>query len=256
MIDEAERDIERIQIPRWGKVEASDGVIPWLVVDDDLVPVEPVRRFLLEFVARGNRPWSVRSYAYDLLRWWRWLRACKIDWKSATSVESRDLVLWMMRADKPRNAARTKSVATLGTVNTITRKRYLDDRYCARTIRHSNAVVRAFYEFWIERGEGPLVNPMPVARRSARANAHHNPLEPFRPGGRLRYNPKLPVQRPRSIPDGRWLELFGALRCEWCWQQPRGAFLWDLRQRVEDFPRFDHRDFVPRFRSGQGDFVG
>ena len=212
MIDEAERNIEQVQIPRWGKVEKSDGTIPWLVVDEDLVPVEPIRRFLLDFVARGNRPWSVRSYAYDLLRWWRWLRVYEIDWERATSAESRDLVLWMMRADKPRNAARTKSRTTVGTVNVITRKRYLDDRYCARTIRHSNAVVRAFYEFWIERGEGPLVNPMPVARGAARVNAHHNPLEPFRPGGRLRYNPKLPVQRPRSIPDDRWLELFGALR--------------------------------------------
>ena len=74
MIDEAERNIEQVQIPRWGKVEKSDGTIPWLVVDEDLVPVEPIRRFLLDFVARGNRPWSVRSYAYDLLRWWRWLR--------------------------------------------------------------------------------------------------------------------------------------------------------------------------------------
>jgi hypothetical protein len=46
-----------------------------LVVDPDGVPVEPVRRFLADFVARDNSPGSVRSYAYGLLRWWRWLGA-------------------------------------------------------------------------------------------------------------------------------------------------------------------------------------
>jgi integrase/recombinase XerD len=30
--------------------------------------VEPVRRCLVDCAARGNRPASVRSYAYDLLR--------------------------------------------------------------------------------------------------------------------------------------------------------------------------------------------
>jgi len=56
-------------------VAAGDEVVPWLLVDGGSVVVEPVRRFLVDFVARGNRPGSVRSYAYGLLRWWRWLAA-------------------------------------------------------------------------------------------------------------------------------------------------------------------------------------
>lgn len=85
--------------------------------------------------------------------------------------------------------------------------------YAARTIRHSNAVVRAFYEFWIGIGQGPLLNPIPLRQRGGgRANAHHNPLEPFRPEGRIRYNPKLPKQQPREIPDQQWRELFAVLR--------------------------------------------
>ncbi|TWG04572.1 hypothetical protein [Streptomyces brevispora] len=35
--------------------------------------MQPVRRFLIDFIARDNRTGSVRSYAYDLLRWCRWL---------------------------------------------------------------------------------------------------------------------------------------------------------------------------------------
>jgi integrase/recombinase XerD len=62
-------------------------------------------------------------------------------------------VLWLNRADKFRNSPRTVSEATAGRVNPITRKRYLGDGYEPRTVRHSNAVVRSFYEFWIEIGE-------------------------------------------------------------------------------------------------------
>ncbi|MGP4014556.1 tyrosine-type recombinase/integrase [Saccharopolyspora sp. 5N708] len=82
-------------------------------------------------------------------------------------------------------------------------------------MRHSNAVLRAFYEFWIDRSEGPLINPVPQERKNGRRpNPHHNPLEPFRPQGRLRYNPPVPKRRPRVISDQRWAALFAALRSD------------------------------------------
>jgi len=56
------------------------------------------------------------------------------------------------QAAKPRSSPRTGSAATAGTVNEVTRKRYLGDQYEPRTVRHGNAVLRSFYEFWIELG--------------------------------------------------------------------------------------------------------
>lgn len=213
MFDDVERDIRSIVLPTWGKVVPADGLVPWLVVDPDGVPVEPVRRFLADFVAQDNNVASVRSYAYGLLRWWRWLIAVGVEWDKATPAEARDLVLWLRQAAKPRRDARTASTVTAGTVNPVTRKRHLGDRYEPRTIRHSNAVIRRFYEFWIEDvGAGPLVNPVRLARRAGRPNAHHNPLEPFRPEGKIRYNPKVPRQRPREMPEERWRDLFASLR--------------------------------------------
>jgi integrase/recombinase XerD len=153
----------------------------------------------------------VYSYAYALLRWWRWLQAVGVAWDKATPAEVRDLVLWLKQAAKPRRSPRTASAATAGTVNPITRKQYLDDKYKPNTTRHSNAVVRSFYEFWIELGDGPLINPVPLDRRGRRPNAHHNPLDPFRPEGKIRYNPKLPKRRPREMPEDRWRELFAGL---------------------------------------------
>jgi integrase len=212
VFDDVERDVGSIRLPQWGRVVSVAGTVPWLVVDPDGVPVEPVRRFLVDFVARDNRPGSVRSYAYDLLRWWRWLRAVGVEWDKATPAEVRDLVLWLKQMAKPRQAPRTTSAAMAGRVNPITRKRYLGDQYEPRTIRHSNAVLRSFYLFWIEMGEGPLINPVRLDRRGRRPNAHHNPLEPFRPEGKIRYNPKVPKRRPRAMPDERWNDLFAGLR--------------------------------------------
>jgi integrase len=212
MFDDVVRDIETIRLSMWGHVGRSEGVVAWLVFDDAGAPVQPVREFLTDFVAQDNRRGSVRSYAYGLLRWWRWLRAVDVDWDKATPAEGRDLVLWLMRASKQRIHARTKSLVTAGTVNPITRKRCLDDRYAVRTIRHSNAVIRAFYQYWIDdRQQGPLVNPIPLDRGRGRPHAHHNPLDPNRPEGRLRYNPRLPKQQPREISDEQWRQLFGAL---------------------------------------------
>jgi integrase/recombinase XerD len=212
LFDDVEREIESIVLPQWGAVRRAAGAAPWLVLDDASAPVVPVHVFLTDFVARDNSPKSVRSYAFGLLRWWRWLHAVGVDWNKATPAEGRDLVLWLRQTSKPRNLPRTKSLSTAGTINPITRKRYLDDQYAIRTIRHSNAVVRAFYEFWIERGEGPLINPIPLDLNRGRPYAHHNPMLPFRPEGRIRYNPKLPKQHPREIPDERWRDLFKVLR--------------------------------------------
>lgn len=184
------RDIASLVLPRWGKVVPVGGVVPFAVVGDDGGPVAAISLFLRDFKASGNRDGSVRSYAYDLLRWWRFLRAVGIGWEVATPAEGRDFVLWLMQARKPVADRRAGSAVAAGTVNSVTRKRYLGDEYMPRTIRHSNAVVRSFYRFWAEQGLGPVTNPIPVERSvEGRANAHHNPLRQFRPEGRLRFNP-------------------------------------------------------------------
>ncbi len=207
-----DRDLSQIVLPRWGRVVAVDEAVPWRVLDDAGDPVGPIEIYLADFIARGNAAASVRSYAYGLLRWWRWLKVVETDWDKATSAEVKDFVLWFSGATKRRRAARTASAATAGTVNPITRKRYLDDRYQPRTVRHSNAVLRDFYEFWIDRGSGPLINPVPVDRSTHRPHSHHNPLDVFRNEGRIAFNPKLPKQAPRALPDERWTDLFSALR--------------------------------------------
>jgi hypothetical protein len=208
MVDGAERRVGTVRLPEAGRVVPAESVVPWLVLDAAGEPVEPIRRFPAEFVARGNRTGSVRSCAYALHRWWRFLAAVEVGWDKATSAEVRDFVLWLKLAAKPRRTPRTVSATTAGQINPATRKRHPDDAYQPRTIRHSNAVLRSFYDYWIELGAAPLVNPVHRDRATGRRpHGHHNPLEPFAPAGRLRYpaddRRHLADEPPRKCPMGR-----------------------------------------------------
>lgn len=207
------RLLEGLQIEQWGSVRSGDPAAAWLVYDEASEVVGPIAEFLRDFAARGNSVSSVRSYAYVLLRWWRWLATVDVVWDRATQAEVRDLTLWLQLHPKPQRRPRTVSASTAGTTNQLTGKRYLDDQYAARTIRHGNAVISSFYEFWGEQGLGPVVNP--VARDyhgHGRANAHHNPMNRYVPEGRIRHNPKLPRRRPRAMTDEAWGALFDSMR--------------------------------------------
>jgi integrase len=119
VFNEAVRDLDAVRLPRWGRVLAVEGAVPWAVVGAAGEQVEPIQVVLVEFVLRDNRAGSVRSYAYGLLRWWRWLQAIDVAWDRATPAEVRDFVLWLRRARKgsgaPGPARRVR-----GSVNPIT----------------------------------------------------------------------------------------------------------------------------------------
>ena len=74
-------------------------------------------------------------------------------------------------------------------------------RRCGRTARRCCA---AFYDFHLEAGTGPVINPFPLdrSRRGGRAHAHHNPMEPYRNERSGLYRPGVPARIPRSVPDG------------------------------------------------------
>jgi integrase len=80
-------------------------------------------------------------------------------------------------------------------------------------VAHAESVLRAFYDFHLEVGSGPIVNPFPLVRgaRRGRIEAHHNPLEPFAKTRRGRYRPKLTERAPRMIPDEAFDQLFAQL---------------------------------------------
>jgi hypothetical protein len=176
--------------------------------------VGSVTQFLQELQASGRSPATQRSYALDLLRWFRFLWAVEVPWREATRCEARDFCRWLALVDKPRRGAGSWALA--GSANSVTGKRSPGSKYAASTLAHSETVLRGFYAFHLEAGSGPIVNPFPLVRERAgsRAHAHHNPMEPFAKQRSGRYRPRLAQRVPRRIPDERFDQVFARLRSD------------------------------------------
>jgi len=85
--------------------------------------------------------------------------------------------------------------------------------YSASTAAHSESVLRQFYDFHLEAGSGPMVNPFPLdrVRRIGRVGAHRNPMDPHQNRRSGLFRPRLVKRSPRCIPDDRFDELFARL---------------------------------------------
>jgi integrase len=210
-----QRDMAALVVARVGAVHATDNsTLPWVVVDETGEPIEAVSDFLKDLLADGNSPFSCRSYAHDLLRWFRFLAAIDVGWQRAQRVDVRDFVLWLRTTHNPARDRRRPDAPAPGTVNARTGKAYLRAGYAPATINHALSVLAAFYEHYAETGRGPVISPVPSRSRSRpRPNAHHNPLEPFRPHRRGALRQKQPERQPRAVPDDVLEDLFGQLDC-------------------------------------------
>lgn len=212
------RDLSGLVLPCIGRlVSTGDEWEPYRLLDADGAVVDPVAVFLQELVAAGRSATTLRSYGMDLLRWWRFLHAVDTGWDRATRVEARDFSCWIQLAIKQRRKAtpgRAKgSARAVGAPNPVTGKPTAGDGYARATVVHSETVLRGFYDFHRDAGSGPILNPFPldVSRRVKRANAHHNPMDEWKPERVGRYRPSVPRRIPRAIPDDRFNELFAAL---------------------------------------------
>jgi len=205
------RDRAGTVVQKVGRVEIGDECLRWRVVGEDGVEVEAVTRFLAELQAAGRASATLRSYAMDLLRWFRFLKAVGVAWDRATQSEARDFARWMQVAGIPSrahwrsgDAGRSDASVAVGSATP----------YSAAARAHSETVLRGFYEFHREAGTGPILNPFPLARsrRGRSGNAHRSPMEPPVKERSGRYRPRLASRIPRSIPDAVFNEIFAELR--------------------------------------------
>jgi integrase len=223
--EESERDLAALVVARAGMLEETGSPWePYRLVDPLGGIVRPVSEFLKDLQASGRPEATQRSYGHDLLRWFRFLWAIEVPWDQATRVEARDFCRWVQVGGKPANARRGQSGAVLvpqSTVtavvtprpNQVTGKAAPGPKYAPTTAVHGESVLRAFYDFHVETGTGPMVNPFPLVRvrRRSRAGAHHNPMQPHRNERIGLYRPKLVQRPPRCIPDEKFNELFAGL---------------------------------------------
>jgi len=204
------RDVSALKLPALGCVERDESGI-WRMKGADGAPVTAVGWFLADFAATDAADSTLRSYAYDLLRWFRFLIAIEVEWQRATRRDVRDFVRWFREAP---NAQRTRghkpsSRPAAGTLNHQTGKAYLSAGYAPRTINHALSVVSTFYTYAVEAGLGRLRNPVPEAKRGATDS-----MDPTGTRRRTALRQKEPRREPRDIPNGLLEKVVSELTCE------------------------------------------
>ena len=184
-------DVAGLAVPLAGGLrETDDPWEPFELADAAGAAVGPAAAYLKDVQACGRSDATLRSYGMDLLRWFRFCWAAGLEWDQVTRAEARDFCRWLLIAGKPGTGG----------------------GYAAATAAHCETVLRHFYDFHLEAGTGPMVNPFPLARgRAGRPGAHRNPMDPFPRGRAGLFRPRMAQRVPRSIPDEQFSELFARL---------------------------------------------
>jgi site-specific recombinase XerD len=207
--DEPSRDLAALVVPPAGRLVATgDRYEPYRLVDADGVAVAAAAAYFQDLLAAGRAESTVRSYGMDLLRWFRFLRAAGVAWDQVTRAEARDFCRWLQvtgKQSRPDWRTGDRAGAPVGV--------WAGEAYAPSVRAHSETVLRAFYDFHLTVGSGPVFNPFPLdrSRRGGRAHAHHNPMERYRNERSGLYRPRVPDRIPRSIPDSEFNEIFAGL---------------------------------------------
>jgi site-specific recombinase XerD len=204
-----ERDLAALVVPQSGRlVVTGDRYEPYQLIDPGGAVVGPVTAYFRDLLAAGRSELTVRSYGFDLVRWFRFCWAAGVGWDRATRIEARDFCRWLQVTGKqPRPHWRTPGQSpAAGTAVAA-------GAYAPSVRAHTETVLRGFYDFHLQAGSGPVINPFPLARRGrgGRPHAHHNPMEPYRHERAGRYRPQVASRVPRSVPDSDFNEIFAAL---------------------------------------------
>lgn len=180
-----------IALPRIGSVCKTASVeLPFVVVDPAGIEISCVSDYLRDLMLSDQSRLTGRSYAYDLLRWFRILWALSIDWEKATSGEVAVLVGALRHGVNDQRRRSNPRSPRPGSMNRKTGKATLNDGYAARTINHNLSVISEFYRYQAHFGRGPVINPVPSAAERRKALAHYSPINE-----RQRYS-RAPLRQP------------------------------------------------------------
>lgn len=220
-VDPPVRDVGLIPVALRGAVVQRPGdILSYrLVFGEDQEAERAANAYLADLADTFARPLTLRSYAYDVLRWLRFLAAIEVRFDRVVRSDYSDFVRWLLAHGKTGGARRARRAPAPGRRNPVTGKTAPDEvAFDAATLAHSRAVLHEWYEFLAGRGGRPLVNPIPHSARADRGGrlyAHHNPLENFtsaRP--RRRLDPPKADRAPRHLSDEQYERFWAELRSD------------------------------------------
>lgn len=159
------RDVAAIKAALVGAVvTAPDQAVAFEVsFPDDVRASRAANAYLVELADTFARPLTLRSYAYDILRWLRFLSAVGVAFDEAVRSDYTDFRRWLIEHGKTGGSRRQPRTSS-GTarMNPITGKTGPhESQFDPATVRHSRVVLHEWYEFLRDRGLKPIVNPIP-----------------------------------------------------------------------------------------------
>jgi integrase/recombinase XerD len=217
------RDVTSLAVPLVGSVRAPGGDSDHyeLVFPADAHGARAANAYLSDLADTFARPLTLRSYGYDLLRWFRFIAAIGVAFDDAARSDYSDYVRWLGVSGKTGGSRRPRARPARGRLNRETGKLLPHDtEFDPATMAHSRIVLHEFYEFLLDKGMRPLINPVPHSQRRDRGQLrqypHHNPLEDFGPRrrGRRRYDPPDPKVTPRHMTDEHFDRFWAELGCD------------------------------------------
>ena len=173
--DEPWPDLAAVVVPLVGSLRVTgDPWAPYRVVDASGEVIQPIAAYLDDLQAAGRAASTQRSYALDLLRWFRFCWAIEAPWDQATRGEARDFSRWLQVTDKP---VRARSGSASGSVS-CPRRTWDTERVDRQAVTRSQ-VRRGHRGAQRERPaallrlpprgrDGPDGQPVPVGARSPR----------------------------------------------------------------------------------------
>src|SRR5580693_5451591 len=204
MFEEAEvaRDLVDLVVPQCGGLVATgERQEPFRLVDGDGLVVAAAAEFFCDLQAAGRPDSTIRSYGLDLLRWFRFLWAAGVSWERATRAEAGDFCRWMT-VEAKRGRGRGGGSR---------------EPYSAAVRAHAETVLRGFYDFHLEAGSGPIVNPFPLDRSRRGGGARASELLSavqggVHPGRRVIAVTRKGTRRVQELPASAdafvWLRLY------------------------------------------------
>ena len=210
------RESSGFVVPRIGSVGLTGRAdLPWTMFDADGSEEESVSAWLSDLYLTDYPAATLRSYAFDLLNWHRFLWAVEVPWRQATRSEVRDWVRWQRTSpNTQRRRSGTTGRPAPGSVNARTGKPYLPQGRSPASINHALSTVSGFYDFAVETDLGPLVNPVPRTRADReRTFAHRSPMLPGVRGPRAAYRQRAQARAPRQLADDLFNAFFEVLAC-------------------------------------------
>jgi hypothetical protein len=157
-------------VPLAGSVAACGAGVPYrLVFPGDARAAAAANAYLADLAGTFARPLTLRSYGYDILRWFRFLAAAGVVFDEAVRGDYSDFMRWLQAAGKTGGTRRPRAGPAGRRLNRETGKIAPDDReFGPATLAHSRIVLNEFYEFLLDQGQLAPVPHEPGTRHRKR----------------------------------------------------------------------------------------